>query len=61
MENVIKFLGVYIDEKLQWHDYMNYIKNKLDSSFYAVRKVKDILNTNHLIMLYYSLIYPYIN
>ena len=61
MENVIKFLGVYIDEKLQWHDHINYIKNKLNSSLYALRKMKTTLNTIHLIKLYYSLIYPYID
>jgi DNA mismatch repair ATPase MutS len=60
-KSVIKFLGVYIDEKLEWHDHINYIKNKLNSSLYALRKVKNILKTNHLITLYYSLIYPYID
>ena len=60
-KNVVKFLGVYIDAKLEWHDHIKYIKNKLNSSIYAMRKVKNILNTNHLITLYYSLVYPYID
>ena len=60
-KNVVKFIGVYIDAKLEWHDHIKYIKNKLNSSIYAMRKVKNILNTNHLITLYYSLVYPYID
>jgi len=60
-KNAIKFLGLYIDAKLEWHDHIQYIKNKLNSSLYALRKVKNVLNTNHLTTLYYSLIYPYID
>ena len=60
-KTVVKFLGVYIDEKLEWHEHIKYIKNKLNSSTYAMRKIKNILNTNHLMTLYYSLVYPYID
>ena len=48
-KNVVKFLGVCIDAKLEWHDHIKYIKNQQNSSIYAMRKVKNILNTNHLI------------
>ena len=58
---VVKFLGVYIDKKLEWHEHIKYIINKLNSSTYAMRKIKNILNTNHLMTLYYSLVYPYID
>ena len=60
-KTVVKFLGVYIDEKLEWHEHIKYIINKLNSSTYAMRKIKNILNTNHLMTLYYSLVYPYID
>ena len=58
---VVKFLGVYIDEKLEWHEHIKYIINKLNSSTFAMRKIKNILNTNHLMTLYYSLVYPCID
>ena len=52
---------MYSDAQLEWNDHIKYIKNKLNSSINALRKVKNILNTNHLTTLYYSLIYPYID
>ena len=60
-KNVVKFLGIYIDSKLEWHDHINYINNKLNSSLYAMRKIKHLLNRKHLLTLYYALIYPYLD
>ena len=59
-KNVVKFLGIYICSKLEWHDHINYINNKLNSSLYAMRKIKHPLNRKHLLTLYYALIYPYL-
>ena len=59
--DTVKFLGMYIDSKLEWHDHIKYVRNKISSSLYAMRKVKHILTTNHLLTLYYSLVYPYID
>lgn len=55
-----KFLGVYIDEKLKWDKHIQYIKNKLLKSFYAINRAKPVLQRKHLLILYYSLVYPYI-
>ena len=60
-KDVVKFLGIYIDSKLEWHDHINYINNKLNSSLYAMRKMKQLLNRKHLLTLYYALIYPYLD
>ncbi len=60
-KNVVKFLGMNIDSKLKWHEHINSVRNKLNSSMYALNKVKHILNPKHLMTLYYSLIYPYID
>ncbi len=60
-KSVVKFLGIYIDKKLQWHDHINFIRTKLNSSLYAMNRVKNTLSTSHLLTLYYSLVYPYIN
>jgi len=59
-ENV-KFLGLYIDNKLNWQEHIKNLKSKLNSSIYAMNKVKRQLNTNILTTLYYTLIYPYID
>ena len=58
-KNVVKFLGIYIDSKLEWHDHINYINNKL--KLYAMIKIKHLLNRKHLLTLYYALIYPYLD
>jgi len=59
-KNVVKVLGIFIDSKLEWHEHIKYIKNKLNSSLYAMRKINHLLRTSHLLTLYYSLIYPYL-
>ena len=38
-----------------------HVRSKISSSLYAMRKVKNILTTNHLLTLYYSLVYPYMD
>ena len=57
----VKFLGIHIDSKLDWHDHINSVKNKISSSSYAISKVKHLLNKKHLITLYYSMVYPYLD
>ena len=36
------FFGLYNDAELEWSDHIKYIKNKLNSSLYAMRKEKNI-------------------
>ena len=50
-QDTVKFLGMHIDSKLEWHDHIKYVRNKISSSLYAMRKVKHILTTNHLLTL----------
>ncbi len=57
----IKFLGMIIDDKLEWKDHITFVRNKISSSIYAINKVKHFMNRGHLLTLYYSLIYPYLD
>lgn len=57
----VKFLGVTIDEKLNWKEHISKIKGKLSKCIYVLYKVKDILNEKLLYGLYCSLFLPYIN
>ena len=53
-----KYLGVIIDDKLNWHDHIMYICRKLfkfSGLFYRIRR---IATTKILLMLYYALLYP---
>jgi hypothetical protein len=57
----IKFLGMTIDDKLDWTDHVRHVRNKISSGIYAINKVKHFMNRKHLLTLYYSLIYPYLD
>ena len=55
-----KFLGIYIDEKLQWDYHINYCKKKVSSGIYAMNACKHLLLPCHLRTLYFSLIHPHL-
>ena len=55
-----KFLGLYIDEKLNWSSHINYISTKLSKSIGILKKVNKTLDTETLIQLYYTIVYPYL-
>ena len=57
----VKFLGLLVDEKLEWSEHIKYCTSKLSSSLYALNSSKKYLTTKHLIMLYNSLVYPYLS
>ena len=54
-----KFLGVIIDSHLKWNDHIHHIKKKIAKGLGIMYKAKRLLNTNTLITLYYSFMYPY--
>ena len=51
----VQFLGLHIDEKLDWHEHINKCKNKLTSVLYVINKVMFAHKT-----IYYTLVYPYL-
>lgn len=59
-ENPIKFLGLYIDETINWKTNISHIHTKLCRSIYIVNKVKNILPKSALLTLYYSLFHSHI-
>ena len=56
----LQFLGLYIDEKLDWHEHINKCKNKLISALYVINKVNSYLPVSALKTIYYTLVYPYL-
>ena len=60
-QNKTIFLGVILDEVLTWKPHINYIKPKIAKGIGIVNKAKRFLNTETLLTLYYSFIYPYFN
>ena len=57
----VKFLGIMVDEKLDWSEHISRCKLKLSSSIFAINAAKRYLTTQHLLMLYNSLVYPYLS
>ncbi len=58
--NETKFLGIIIDDELKWNKHIDYCRKKISSGVYAMNSAKHILSTNHLRILYSSLIQPYL-
>ena len=55
-----KFLGVIIDNKLSWKPHIDYISTKISKSIGVILRARKVFNKSTLLMLYYSLIYPYL-
>ena len=56
-----KFLGMIMDERLEWKEHIELCKSKLNSGIYVLNKVKNILSISLLTTIYYSMIHPYIS
>ena len=58
--NKTKFLGFTIQENLKWSSHVNDVLGKMSRGIAMLRKVRQILNKDALLSIYYSFIYPYI-
>ena len=57
----VKFLGLLIDDKLNWAEHINHIKSKLSKSLFVLRSLKNCINTECLLTLYNTMASPYIS
>ena len=55
----IVFLGVMLDENLNWKSEISHVANKASKSVGIIRKSSFYLSTKSLRTLYFSLVYPY--
>ena len=55
-----KFLGIIIDDKLTWKDHITYVSKKISKGLGVIRKARKCLNSETLLSLYYSFVYPYL-
>ena len=55
-----KYLGIFIDSHLSWHDHIDYVCDKVSKNINVLTKIKRILGNQCLINIYYSLVYPYL-
>ena len=56
-----KYLGVILNEKLKWGPHIEYLCKKISKSSFILCKLRHYVNFNTLKMLYYSLVYPYLD
>ena len=42
----VKFIGLLINENLDWHEHINSCKAKISRGLYALNKIKHFLNAN---------------
>ena len=56
----IKYLGILIDDKLKWHEHINFVANKLFAANGILCKLQRYVPQNALISVYYSLAYFYL-
>ena len=59
--NVVKYLGVYIDEHLNWKHHANFVANKLKRANGALSKLRHYVNRKTLSSLYYSLFHSHVS
>ena len=57
----IKFLGIHVDNKLTWKDHVNVICKTISRNIGVINRLKHFLPSSTLLMLYSSLILPYLN
>ena len=55
-----KFLGIYIDEDLEWTKSIDHVANKISSGCYAIRSAKHLLSAQNLRSLYFSLVHSHL-
>ena len=56
-----KFLGMILDNRLNWHSHIAKIRTKLSSSIFGISRVKTLLPRHSLISLYYSMFQSFID
>ena len=55
-----KFLGLILDNKLNWKSHALYLSSKISKSIGILSLARKFLNQKTLLQLYYSFIYPYL-
>ena len=55
----VKFLGVYLDSSLSWKYHIHEVESKVSKNIGIISRLKHLLPTHILRMLYCALILPY--
>ena len=58
--NKAKFLGLIVDQHLNWKDQISMISQKFSKSCGIIYRIRNTLDMNFKGLIYYSLIHPYL-
>ena len=61
VNNSIKFLGIYLEPTLGWSSHINYLAGKLSKSLFILRVLKEYLNVEALMSVYYAHVYSHLS
>ena len=56
-----KFLGVYLDNKINWKKHISYISGKVARGIGLIIKARKMLTSDALLTLYHSFVFPYLS
>lgn len=56
-ETMLKFLGINLDPNLSWDKHIDLVSKKLTKGLFLLRRLKEVLNTDVLVIVYYAQIY----
>ena len=57
----IKYLGIYIDEHLNWEQQLKVVRGKIAKNIGIICKLRYYVSVKTITDIYYSLIYPYLS
>ena len=60
-KSYIKYLGIYLDEHLNWECQIKHVNNKIEKKIGILSKLRYYLDFSMLKQLCYSLVYPYLS
>ena len=55
-----KFLGIIVDDRMEWGEHIDYVASKIASGAYALNAAKKHLPKSALKLIYYSLVHSYL-
>ena len=59
-KNVCKYLGVFIDSKLNFTAFINYVESKIAKSVGILSRLRCLLPSSTLLLIYFSLLQPHL-
>ena len=55
----VKYLGMLVDDKLTWDQHIDYISNKITRNIGILKRIRQFIPKESLLLLYHILIEPY--